>query len=266
MSGKPTDHSAAAYPTWLARSKVPVTVLVGPRGNGARAYAQAHAAESDTIIDLGWILEDLSGGIADKSAWLIPALSARNEALRRLSIAPNCTAAWVIEQAPRAWQRQFWADRLGATVQLLDPGFAAAVVAARVEGIAEQWVARWYADAADTTAPRGAAHGEARGGALYDSKWQQARDGWLRNHPNCERCAEAGRRTPANVVDHKLRFRRADGSIDRDIFWDKTNWQGLCATCHNGAKGRVEARGYEVGNDANGRPRDPNHAWNRTRG
>jgi 5-methylcytosine-specific restriction protein A len=262
MNG-PADHVNAAYPSWLARAKVPVTVLVGPRGNGARAYAEAHAAKSDAIIDLAQILRGLSGGVADTREWLIPALSARNEALRRLSIKSDCTAAWLVEQAPRAWQRQFWADRLGAKIILLDPGFAAAVVAARAEGIAERWVAQWYTDAADAGAPRGPAHGEARGGAVYDSKWQSAREGWLRNHPSCERCAEAGRHTPATVVDHKVRFRRADGTIDPALFWDKTNWQGLCSTCHNAAKGRVEARGHEIGTDASGRPRDPNHAWNR---
>lgn len=59
----------------------------------------------------------------------------------------------------------------------------------------------------------------------YDSRWQKAREGWLRAHPLCVMCDRA---TPATVVDHKVAHRG-----DKVLFWDKNNWQSLCKKCHD---------------------------------
>lgn len=45
------------------------------------------------------------------------------------------------------------------------------------------------------------------------------------------------------------------------LFWDKSNWQGLCAHCHNSHKQRREKSGVEVGSDVDGFPLDPRHHW-----
>ncbi len=66
----------------------------------------------------------------------------------------------------------------------------------------------------------------------YTSKWDTARAAWLEAHPWCVRC---GKR--AVVVDHKKAHRG-----DKALFWDKSNWQSLCAYDHNSAKQREEKR------------------------
>lgn len=66
----------------------------------------------------------------------------------------------------------------------------------------------------------------------YDSRWTLARRGFLAKHPRCTRCGD-----PATVVDH-IRPHRGD----RDLFWQRSNWQPLCQPCHNRAKQREERR------------------------
>ena len=46
------------------------------------------------------------------------------------------------------------------------------------------------------------------------------------------------------------------------LFWDQSNWQSLCATCHSAHKQRLEKSGVVVGCDDGGRPTDPGHHWN----
>jgi len=62
----------------------------------------------------------------------------------------------------------------------------------------------------------------------YGYKWKKARDGFLVSHPLCAECEDAGRTTAAGVVDHKIPHKG-----DMILFWDKSNWQSLCAPCHN---------------------------------
>jgi hypothetical protein len=47
------------------------------------------------------------------------------------------------------------------------------------------------------------------------------------------------------------------------LFFDPSNLQSLCKACHDGSKQSEERRGYVIGNDATGRPLDPNHPWNK---
>lgn len=82
----------------------------------------------------------------------------------------------------------------------------------------------------------------------YGYRWQLAREGYLRAHPLCCMCKEEGdRAVPATVVDHKVPHRG-----DMTLFWDRTNWQGLCAHHHSGAKQREEAAEQGL-RDASGR-------------
>ncbi|NDV52168.1 HNH endonuclease signature motif containing protein [Salipiger sp. PrR003] len=66
----------------------------------------------------------------------------------------------------------------------------------------------------------------------YTGSWDRARAQFLRQHPFCRRCGDR-----ASVVDHMTPHRG-----DQRLFWDKTNWQPLCTTCHSSAKQREERR------------------------
>ena len=70
-----------------------------------------------------------------------------------------------------------------------------------------------------------------RGGADargYNAEWRRARKAFLQLHPLCVECMKRGVLTPATVVDHIMPHRG-----DQRLFWDESNWQSLCATCHN---------------------------------
>lgn len=57
----------------------------------------------------------------------------------------------------------------------------------------------------------------------YDSKWRAYRKRFLSIHPLCEECGRL-----ATVVDHIVPHKG-----NEDLFWDVTNHQALCETCHN---------------------------------
>ncbi len=91
----------------------------------------------------------------------------------------------------------------------------------------------------------------------YNYKWQKARRLWLLNNPLCRYCDEAGYVVRATVVDHIEPHRGND-----ELFWDQTNWQSLCKSCHDGAKQSEEKKGYSTAVDENGWPIDDNHPVN----
>lgn len=62
----------------------------------------------------------------------------------------------------------------------------------------------------------------------YDSRWRKARKLYLKYNPLCKHCEQEGKITPAEVVDHIIPHRG-----DERLFWDESNWQGLCKRCHD---------------------------------
>lgn len=72
----------------------------------------------------------------------------------------------------------------------------------------------------------------------YGYKWQQARLAFLAKHPLCAYCERDGRVTEATVVDHIKPHRG-----DMRLFWDRSNWSPLCATCHSSVKQAEENQG-----------------------
>ena len=62
----------------------------------------------------------------------------------------------------------------------------------------------------------------------YGSRWRRARAAYLALHPLCAACSAAGRLEPATAVDHCEPHRGRP-----ELFWDETNWQGLCKRCHD---------------------------------
>ncbi|QDD91927.1 HNH endonuclease [Pseudomonas oryzihabitans] len=65
----------------------------------------------------------------------------------------------------------------------------------------------------------------------YGYKWQKARERHLAGHPLCVYCQRQGLVTAATVVDHVVPHRG-----DMALFWDSSNWQSLCASCHSSVK------------------------------
>ncbi|MFF0831010.1 HNH endonuclease [Brevibacillus sp. NPDC003359] len=62
----------------------------------------------------------------------------------------------------------------------------------------------------------------------YDARWRKARTNYLSLNPLCVHCWNDGKAMAATVVDH---IKPHKG--DKLLFWDRANWQALCATCHS---------------------------------
>lgn len=76
---------------------------------------------------------------------------------------------------------------------------------------------------AESDARRGTAH--ERG---YGRAWQKARAAYLSKHPLCSEHEKLSQVVAAEVVDHVVPHRG-----DRKLFWDSSNWQALCKSCHD---------------------------------
>jgi 5-methylcytosine-specific restriction protein A len=73
----------------------------------------------------------------------------------------------------------------------------------------------------------------------YNRRWQKISKAFLNAHPLCERCKVKGIYTKATVVDHRKPHRG-----DRELFWNRSNWQSLCKHCHD-VKTMTEDRNIE---------------------
>ena len=71
----------------------------------------------------------------------------------------------------------------------------------------------------------------------YGSKWRTSSKAYLREHPLCEICKRNGKYVQATVVDH-IKPHRGDNKL----FWDKSNWQSLCKSCHDKKTGRFDSK------------------------
>jgi 5-methylcytosine-specific restriction protein A len=67
----------------------------------------------------------------------------------------------------------------------------------------------------------------------YTGRWQRQREIFLAYNPLCVECLSEGRYTPAAIVDHIKPHRG-----NKELFWDKSNWQSLCAKHHNAKTAR----------------------------
>jgi 5-methylcytosine-specific restriction enzyme A len=68
----------------------------------------------------------------------------------------------------------------------------------------------------------------------YNGTWAQARKLFLKANPMC---ARPGCKHPATVVDH---IQAHKGNMK--LFWNRANWQSLCAHHHNAWKQSQEKR------------------------
>ncbi len=62
----------------------------------------------------------------------------------------------------------------------------------------------------------------------YGWRWQKYRIGFLKKNPLCVHCKENDVITTATDVDHKIPAKPSE-----PLFWDKSNHQGLCHSCHS---------------------------------
>jgi 5-methylcytosine-specific restriction enzyme A len=94
-------------------------------------------------------------------------------------------------------------------------------------------------------------------------RWQRLRRLKLQEKTLCELCIKQGRIEPATAVDHIVPISKGGNPFPA---FDRL--MSLCASCHN-QKTRCEQIGedYTVkGCDVFGRPLNPDHPWNTTRG
>lgn len=69
----------------------------------------------------------------------------------------------------------------------------------------------------------------------YGCAWRKARERFLRANPLCVMCKEEGVVREATIVDHKTPHRG-----DKALFWNVSNWQGLCVKHHSSDKQKEE--------------------------
>lgn len=69
-----------------------------------------------------------------------------------------------------------------------------------------------------------------RGKNIYGWQWQKARKAYLLENPFCGHCLlmQPKQYTQAKIVDH---IKPHKGDII--LFWDRSNWQGLCKFHHD---------------------------------
>lgn len=121
-------HSGAAtHPDWLEPSAIPLTIICGPPCSGKTTYLTEHAKPYDITIDLDVIAATVrpgyvqwSGSLSDHE--LNKALRIRNAMLGSLERQTR-GQAWFIVSAPTKAEREWWQDKLGGEIVLLNPGF-----------------------------------------------------------------------------------------------------------------------------------------------
>lgn len=79
---------------------------------------------------------------------------------------------------------------------------------------------------------------EPRSSKKYGHRWRKLRKAFLLKNPLCGKCTEEGLMVDATEVDH-IKPHRGD---DR-LFWDESNWQGLCNS-HHSRKTAAENGGF----------------------
>lgn len=67
----------------------------------------------------------------------------------------------------------------------------------------------------------------------YDAKWRKVRLSYLRENPLCVECLKKEIITPATIIDHIEPHKG-----NRELFWDKSNWQPLCKMHHDVKTGK----------------------------
>ena len=87
------------------------------------------------------------------------------------------------------------------------------------------------------------------------ARWRRTRAAQLAAHPLCAMCLP--RVVAATICNHEDK----DSKATVEGFFAGP-FSSLCAPHHDSTQQRQERRGYVIGCDEDGTPRDPNHHWN----
>ncbi|PZU87336.1 MAG: HNH endonuclease [Chelatococcus sp.] len=93
----------------------------------------------------------------------------------------------------------------------------------------------------------------------WSAEWRAKAKAQLAKEPWCSRCAQQGRQVKATIANHLVPHRG-----NARLFWEGA-LESVCKPHHDSAIQSEERRGFRVGSDADGRPLDPKHPWNRAR-
>jgi 5-methylcytosine-specific restriction endonuclease McrA len=81
------------------------------------------------------------------------------------------------------------------------------------------------------------------------------RDLYRCQHPGCGKHLTGGRSHHSSAVVHHVKAHKGD----LDLFYDASNLQSVCWSCHSGAIQSEEALGYDTTIGPDGWPTDPAH-------
>lgn len=119
------EGRAQTHPEWIPKPACPVTVVCGPPGGGKTTWAKAQAKGPDVVIDLDDCYLEVCGihGHEAPREHLNAALRLRNKLIANLA-SKEKGRAFVIVAAATTQEREWWASKLNADIQLIDPGMA----------------------------------------------------------------------------------------------------------------------------------------------
>lgn len=140
------NQFGATHPEWLKPSAIPIEIICGPPASGKSTYARQRAQPGDVIIDLDDISKaidpNFEGWSGRSSDLLNASLRKRNNMLGELSRA-GAGRAWFIVGAPTKGERDWWKEKLGGTITLLNPGYAECIRRSRERGTPTYGVDDW---------------------------------------------------------------------------------------------------------------------------
>ena len=111
-----------AAPKGLLPSNIPLTIVFGPPCAGKSTYVGKHSQEGDIVIDLDDIVEKITGERWPTNTDHLPkAIAQRNKVIRSLST-KRTGRAWLILTGPSVRERSWWKRKLGADMEIIDPG------------------------------------------------------------------------------------------------------------------------------------------------
>lgn len=110
------------HPEWLRKSIVPLTVVCGAPGAGKSTYVEQRRGPRDMVLDLDEIAARLARQPLYQAApsWHDAALRYRNGRLALLCYGNLWPMAWLVVSEPHAQWRQWWVDKMGARIVVME--------------------------------------------------------------------------------------------------------------------------------------------------